>query len=46
MKKIKLPSADYYKFVMLAKYDHIYIGVVRGFVILRANVIDLAELGF
>jgi hypothetical protein len=46
MKKIKLSSVDYYKFVALAKYDHMYIGVIGGFVIIQANIIDLARLGF
>jgi len=46
MKKMKLSSTDYYMFVTLAKYEHIYIGVVGGFVIIQANVIDLATLGY
>lgn len=46
MKQIKLKSTDYYMFVTLAKYEHIYIGVVGGFVIIQANVIDLVRLGY
>ena len=46
MKQIKLQSTDYYTFVTLAKYEHIYIGVVGGFVIIQANIIDLARLGY
>jgi hypothetical protein len=46
MATIELRPTDYHMFVELAKYDHIYLGVVRGFVIIQANVIDLARLGF
>jgi hypothetical protein len=46
MKKIKLKSTDYYTFVSLAKYDHIYIGVIGGFVVIQANVMDLIALGY
>lgn len=44
MKRIKLQPADYYTFVSLAKHDHIYIGVIGGFVVIQANVMDLAML--
>jgi hypothetical protein len=46
MKRIKLPSTDYYTFVSIAKHEHIYIGVVGGFVIIHANVLDLVALGY
>lgn len=46
MKKIKLPARDYYTFVSIAKYDHIYIGVIGGFVVIQANVMDLIALNY
>lgn len=46
MKTLELCPKDYYMFVKLAKYRHIYEGVVGGFVVIQANIIDLTRLGY
>lgn len=46
MKKVKLTPVEYYEFTKLAKFSFITLGVVKGLVIIEANVELLKQLGY
>lgn len=46
MKKIKLLPTEYYEFVQVAKFAFTTFGVIKGFVIVEANIELLKKIGY
>jgi hypothetical protein len=46
MKRVRLTPVQYYEFVQIAKFTFVTLGVVKGIVIVEANVELLKQIGY